>query len=162
MFFFYISKNLSITKPPAAASPNLSFSLNQLVCGSSPIACVLVECKSQHSGKWEQQQHRNSLDHLRVQHKFTVMGEMNAAPSFHSTGISNLRGPPDWERRHWWAYSLGVGEVWWMLRLGRLGLAARSSCFVSQDRGRWFSLMSRNSSRGNTVCCLIVVFSSQI
>ena len=29
-------------------------------------------------------------------------------------GPSTLQGPPDWESRHQWAYSLGVGEVWWM------------------------------------------------
>ena len=40
-----------------------------LVCGGSPIACVLVECKAQHSGKLEQQQHRTSLDQLCVLHK---------------------------------------------------------------------------------------------
>ena len=41
------------------------------------IACVLAECRVQHSGKWEQQQHRTSFDQLFVQHKCTVMGKIN-------------------------------------------------------------------------------------
>ena len=40
------------------------------------MACVLVECKALHSGKWKQQQHRTSLDQLRRQHKCTVMGKI--------------------------------------------------------------------------------------
>ena len=39
----------------------------KLVCGGSPIGCVLVERKAQHRGKKEQQQHRTSLDQLFVQ-----------------------------------------------------------------------------------------------
>ena len=46
------------------------------MCGSPPIACVLVECKAQHNGKWNQQQHRTSLDQLRVQDMCTVMGKI--------------------------------------------------------------------------------------
>ena len=48
-----------------------------MVYGSSPIACVLEECKAQHSGKGEQQQHRTSLDPRLVQHECTFMGEIN-------------------------------------------------------------------------------------
>ena len=47
------------------------------MCGGTPIASVLVECKAQHSGKWEQRQHRTSFDQLHKQYKCTVMGEMN-------------------------------------------------------------------------------------
>ena len=49
----------------------------ELVCGGSPIGCVLVECKAQLSGEREQLQHRTSLDQLGVQYKCTVKGEMN-------------------------------------------------------------------------------------
>ena len=44
---------------------------------SSPIACVPAEYKAKHSGKWEQQQHRTSLDQLCVQHKCAVNGKIN-------------------------------------------------------------------------------------
>ena len=37
------------------------------------------------------------------------------APIFNPKEISNLRGPPYRESCHRWAYSLGVGEVWWMV-----------------------------------------------
>ena len=47
------------------------------------------------------------------------------APTFLSTGLSSLRGPPFWESRHRWAYSLGVGEVWWMPPGGR---TSRGGC----------------------------------
>ena len=56
---------------------SLAWYINRLVCGGSPSARVLVECKGQHNGKWEQQQHRTILDQLRIQHKCKVMGEMN-------------------------------------------------------------------------------------
>ena len=49
----------------------------ELVCAGSPIGCVFVERKAQYKGKWEQYQHRTSLDKLVVQHKRTVMGEIN-------------------------------------------------------------------------------------
>ena len=42
--------------------PNLCSGAIELVCGGSPIACVLVESKPQHSGKREQQQHRTTAD----------------------------------------------------------------------------------------------------
>ena len=48
-----------------------------LVCGGSSIVFVIVECKAEHRGEWEIQQHRTSLDQLGVQHKCTVIGEMN-------------------------------------------------------------------------------------
>ena len=47
------------------------------MCSNSPIACVPVEFKAKRRGKWEQQQQRTSLDQLCIQHKWTVMGEMN-------------------------------------------------------------------------------------
>ena len=46
--------------------------------------------------------------------KCTVTGKFYAAPTFLSTGLSSLRVHRSWESRHRWAYSLGVGEVWWM------------------------------------------------
>ena len=45
------------------------------MCGGYPIVYVLVDGKAQHRGKWEQQQHRTSLDQLLVQHKCTVIGK---------------------------------------------------------------------------------------
>ena len=46
--------------------PNLFSGALELVRGGSDIACVLVERKTQHSGKREQQQYRISLDQLGV------------------------------------------------------------------------------------------------
>ena len=57
--------------------PNVYSTAIELECGRSPITFVIVECKAQHSGEWKQQQHRTSLNELSVQHKCTVMGEMN-------------------------------------------------------------------------------------
>ena len=53
--------------------PNLYSEAMELAFGGSPIACVLIECKTKHSGKWEQQKHRTSLDQLHIQHKATVI-----------------------------------------------------------------------------------------
>ena len=61
------------------------------VCGSSSIACVLKQCKAKHSGKGEQQQKRTSFDQLRVQHKCTIMGEING----------NILQLPVFRHRHW-------------------------------------------------------------
>ena len=59
-----------------------------------------------------------SLDHLLVQHTCTVMVEINGTyvqlPFSTLTGPFSPRGPPDWESRRWWAYSFGIGEVWWI------------------------------------------------
>ena len=70
--------------------PNLIRGAIGLVCGSPIIGCVLAECKVHHIGKWEQQQHRTSLDHLRVQHKCTVMGEING--NILKLPVSTLQG----------------------------------------------------------------------
>ena len=88
------------------------------MCGGSPMFCVLVERKAWHRGKWEQQQHRTSLAQLLVQHKRTVMAKMNGYYLYLLFSSlqrpSSLWRPPDWESRRRWAYSLGVGEFWWM------------------------------------------------
>ena len=82
----------------------------KLVCGGSPVACVLVERKAQHRGKWKQQQHRTSLHQVLVQHKCTVEGKMNGkylqlpfplCRAFHSTRTTRLGEPPpvaSWSR----------------------------------------------------------------
>ena len=70
--------------------PNLIRGAIGLVCGSPLIGCVLAECKVHHIGKWEQQQHGTSLDHLRVQHKCTVMGEING--NILKLPVSTLQG----------------------------------------------------------------------
>ena len=44
------------------AKPDLYSKTIELVCGGSPIGCVLVERKAQHRGKWEQQQHRGKWE----------------------------------------------------------------------------------------------------
>ena len=49
--------------------PNLFSGAKEKVCGCSPIACVLIECRVQYGGKWEQQQQRTNLDQLRIQHR---------------------------------------------------------------------------------------------
>ena len=96
--------------------PNLYSKAIELVCGGSPIGCVLVERKAQNRGKWEQQQHRTSLDQLLVQHKCTVMGKINGKylqlPFPTLQGPSPLQSTPDWESRRWLAFFLGVGEDW--------------------------------------------------
>ena len=56
-----------------------------------PLQCDLVEYKVQYGGKWEQQQNRTSLDQLRVQHKCTVMGEINGI--LLQLPVSTLQGP---------------------------------------------------------------------
>ena len=75
----------------------------ELECGGSPIGCVLVERKAQHRGKWEQHQHRTSLDQLKVKHKCTVWGGMNGnylqLPFSSQQGPSSLRGLPDQKSR---------------------------------------------------------------
>ena len=75
--------------------PNLFNKTIELVCGGSPIVCVLVEWKAQDSGKWEQQQHRTSLDQLLVQHKCTFMVEMNG--KYLKLPFSALTGFPLYE-----------------------------------------------------------------
>ena len=69
----------------------------QLVCGGSPIACVLVERKAQH--RVGATAHRTSLDQLLVHCKCTVMGKVNGKYLqlvFSSLqGPSTLRGPAD-------------------------------------------------------------------
>ena len=72
--------------------PNFNSVAKELVCGGSPIAWVLTECKTQHSGKWRQQQHRTSLDQLRVLHKCTVTGELNGILLLHP--VSTLQWLP--------------------------------------------------------------------
>ena len=57
--------------------PNLDIKAIDLVCGGSPIGCVLVEMKAQHREKWEPQKYRTSLDQLKVKHKCTVNGGLN-------------------------------------------------------------------------------------
>ena len=39
-------------------------------------------------------------------------------------GPCTLQGPPEWESCHWWAYSLWVGEAWWMY----VAVAVYSKC----------------------------------
>ena len=67
----------------------------ELVCGGSPIGCVLVERKAQHRGKWEKQQHRTSLDQLQVQHKCTAKAGMNG--NYLQLPFSSLQGPSSLE-----------------------------------------------------------------
>ena len=38
-------------------------------------------------------------------------------PTFLSTGLSSLQSPPDWGSHHRWAYSFGVGDVWWLTKV---------------------------------------------
>ena len=82
-------------------TPNLYSEAIELVCGGSPIGCVLVECKAQLSGEWEQHQHRTSLDQLGVQYKCTVKGEMNGnllqLPVHTPQGLYTPRGHSQWE-----------------------------------------------------------------
>ena len=78
--------------------PNLISVAIELVCGGSPIACVLVECKAQHTGKWVPQQHRTSFDYMHVEYKCTVMGEIYE--SFLMLPISTLQGFPLFEVHH--------------------------------------------------------------
>ena len=66
-----------------------------MVCGGSLIGCVLIECKDQHSGKWEQQQHRTSSNQLCIQQKCTAMREMNGK-CWHLP-VSTLHGYPLYE-----------------------------------------------------------------
>ena len=80
--------------PPAiGAKPNLYSEAIELVRCGPPIGCILVERKARRRGKWEQQQHRTSLN---------------------QQGPSSSQRPPDWESCHQWSYSLGVEEVWWL------------------------------------------------
>ena len=44
----------------------------------------------------------------------SIKKKLFAAPSVHSSGISTLWGPLEWESRDWWANSFGVVKVWWM------------------------------------------------
>ena len=67
--------------------PNLYSEAIELVCGGSPIGCVLVEWKAQHREFWEQLQHRTSLDQLFVQHKCTVMGQLNGTMCGKAVGV---------------------------------------------------------------------------
>ena len=90
--------------------PNHYSKAINLVCGASPIDCVLVERKAQHREKWEQQQYKTSLDQLEVKHKCTVKGGLNRnylqLPFSPLHRHSPLLGPPDWESRYRWAYCL--------------------------------------------------------
>ena len=81
----------------SALAPNQAFiaKLYSWWFGGSPNGCVLVEKKAQHRGKWQQQQHRTSLDQLLVQHKCTVMDEMNG--NCEQLPFSTLRGFPLYE-----------------------------------------------------------------
>ena len=74
---------------------NLYSKAIELVCGGFPIVCVLVECKAQPSAKWEQQQHRTSLDQISIQCKSTVMVEING--HFCQLPVSTLKGFPLYE-----------------------------------------------------------------
>ena len=62
----YIGANPTRTQP-MGEPPHTR--LGWLVCGSSPIDCVLVASKAQHRGKWEQEQ-------MLAQYKCTVMGKI--------------------------------------------------------------------------------------
>ena len=84
---------LLLTAMIIGAKPNLYSEAIELVCGRSPIGCLLVERKGQLKGKLEQQQHRTSLDQLLVQHKCTVMGKINTKKKLFTAPVFPLKGP---------------------------------------------------------------------
>ena len=55
--------------------------------------------------------------------------------SIYLRGPSTLRGPQDLQSRRWWAYSLGVGEVWWMM----ITMITMLTCIAHIDVGEYKS-----------------------
>ena len=84
---------------------NLIRKAMELVCGGSLIACVLVECNAQHSGKWKQQQQGPSLDQVRVYGYGWNQWNFLQLPVSTLQGPSTLWDPPDQESYDLWPYS---------------------------------------------------------